>query len=155
MSDAPEKLVTTNRQAKFEYFLESFYEAGMVLTGTEVKALRAGRANLQDGFCTFEKGGLVLRGLHISPYEHGGYVNHDPVRVRPLLLGKDELRKLSKAVETKGYTIVPTRLYFKGSWAKLEIALAKGKKQYDKRETVAERDSQRRLDRARRGDTSD
>jgi len=155
MSDASEKLVTSNRKASYEYFLESFFEAGVALTGTEVKALRAGRANLQDAFCVFDRGGLVLRGLHISPYEHGGYVNHEPTRPRPLLLNRDELRKLSKAVETKGYTIVPTRIYFKGSWAKVEIALARGKKQYDKRDTVAARDSQRTLDRARRGDVSD
>ena len=153
MSD--EKLVTSNRQARHEYFLEVFFEAGLALTGTEVKALRAGRANLQDAFCVFEDGSLLLRGLHISPYEHGGYVNHEPTRARRLLLKKEELRKLSKAVDQKGYTIVPTRLYFKGSYAKVEVALARGKKQHDKRDTIAERDTQRRLDRARRGDTAE
>ena len=150
-----EKLITSNRRASFEYHLDARYEAGLALLGTEVKALRAGKANLQDAWCEFDAQGLVLRGLHISPYEMGGYTNHEPTRPRRLLLHRAELAKLRKGVEVKGFTIVPTRLYFKDGRAKAEIALARGKQLHDKRDAIAERDNKRALDRARAGQRED
>lgn len=144
------KTIITNRKARHEYHIEQAFEAGIVLQGTEVKSLREGRANLQEGFCAFQNGELYLHGVHISPYTHGNQNNHDPVRSRKLLLHRRELVKLDKAVAQKGYTIVPLRLYFKRGLAKVEIGLAKGKKLYDKRADIAERETQRRLDRTMR-----
>lgn len=150
-----EKLVASNRRAGYEYHLDQRFEAGLALLGTEVKSLRAGKGNLQDAWCDFDAEGLVLKGLHIPPYEMGGYVNHEPTRPRRLLLKGDELAKLRKGVEAKGYTIVPTKVYFKNGWAKVEIALARGKQLHDKRDTIAERDSKRDLDRAKKGRARD
>jgi len=148
MTDAI-KIVTSNRKATFEYHIEERFEAGIVLTGTEVKSLRAGKANLQEAYCMVEGGEMVIRGCHIAPYEHGNRANHDPNRTRKLLLHKKEIEKIDKAARQKGYTIVPLKLYFKNGTAKLEIGLGKGKKLYDKRADIAERESNRRLDRLR------
>ena len=156
MTDAI-KIITSNKKATFEYHIEERFEAGLVLTGTEVKSLRAGKANLQEAYCNVESCEMILRGCHIAPYDHGNRANHDPIRTRKLLLHRREIEKLDKAARQKGYTIVPVKLYFKNGRAKIEIGLGKGKKLYDKRADIAERDSNRRLDRlksemGRRGD---
>lgn len=144
------KIITTNRKARHEYHIDDTLEAGIALVGTEVKSLREGRANLQDSFCTVNKGEMLLRQLHISPFKHGGHFNHDPVRPRKLLLHRKEIEKWDAATSQKGYTIVPLKLYFKAGKVKVQIGLAKGKKLYDKRADIAERDSKRRLDRVMR-----
>ncbi len=144
-----EKLIASNRQARYEYFIEDTLEAGLVLTGTEVKSLRAGKASLQEAYCEFQDGSMALRHLHIPPYTHGTHFNHEPLRPRRLLMHRRELDKWQKAVAQKGYTIVPLRLYFKDGRVKVEIGLAKGKKLYDKRATIAERDAKRRMERGR------
>lgn len=148
MADEPRtKTIITNRRARFDFHLEDRFEAGLVLTGTEVKSLRTGTANLQDSFVALARDGVDLLNLYIAPYEMGGYANHEPTRKRRLLLNSSEIDKLRKGTEVKGFTIVPTRLYFKNGRAKVEIALGKGKKAYDKRQTIAERDNKRTLDR--------
>ena len=148
------KLVTkeiVNRKAKFEYSFINMYEAGLVLTGTEVKALRLGLANLNDAYCLFDQGNLMVKNMFISEYDHGTIYNHDSRRDRRLLLRKSELKKLERRVTEKGYTIVPYRLYFsERGFAKLEVALAQGKKAFDKRESIKERDSKRDLDRLKK-----
>jgi SsrA-binding protein len=141
------KLIVSNRRAGYEYELLERFEAGIELQGSEVKSLREGKANLQDAFAALERGQVVLHNLHIAPYSHAGYSNHEPVRPRRLLLKKQEIAKLDKAVSQKGFTLVPTRLYFKRGWAKIEIAVGRGKKLYDKRHDIAERESKRRLER--------
>lgn len=149
------KIVATNRKARHEYHIEDTLEAGLVLRGTEVKSLRDGRLNLTDSFCTIAKGEMVVQGLHISPYSHGNQFNHEPMRSRKLLLHRKEIERWRKATEQKGYTIVPLKVYFKNGFAKMEIGLARGKKQYDKRADIAERETQRKLDRVMRGDRSE
>lgn len=144
------KLITTNRKARHDYAIEETVEAGLVLVGTEVKALREGRANLQDAFCKVEQGEMIMHGCHISPYSHGNQFNHDPVRPRKLLMHKREIAKWGKVSEQKQYTIVPLKLYFKNGYAKVLIGLAKGKKLYDKRADIAERETKRRLERTMR-----
>lgn len=148
------KIVTkeiVNRKAKFEYHFIQMYEAGLVLTGTEVKALRLGLANLNDAYCLIDRGNLVVKSLYISEYDHGTIYNHDARRDRRLLLHKAELKKLERRVTEKGMTIVPYRLFFNDrGFAKLEVALAQGKKAFDKRETIKERDNQRELDRLKK-----
>lgn len=140
-----------NRKARFEYTFIQQFECGLVLTGTEVKALREGLANLNDAYCLFDRGNLIVKNMFISEYEHGTIYNHDARRDRRLLLRKSELRKLERRVNEKGLTIVPYRLYFSDrGFAKLEIALAQGKKAFDKRETIKERDSKRDLDRLKK-----
>lgn len=140
-----------NRKARFEYTFIQQFECGLVLTGTEVKALREGLANLNDAYCLFDHGNLIVKNMFISEYEHGTIYNHDARRDRRLLLRKSELRKLERRVNEKGLTIVPYRLYFSDrGFAKLEIALAQGKKAFDKRETIKERDSKRDLDRLKK-----
>ena len=141
------KIITSNRRARREYHITETLEAGLALQGTEVKSLREGRANLQDAFCKVEGGEMFLLNAHISPYSHGNLNNHDPVRPRKLLLHKREIGKMKKATEQKGFTVIPLKLYFKNGIAKVEIGLARGKKLYDKRADIAERDTQRRLDR--------
>ncbi len=141
------KIITSNRRARREYHITETLEAGLALQGTEVKSLRAGRANLQDAFCKVEGGEVFMVNAHISPYSHGNLNNHDPLRPRKLLLHKREVGKLKKATQQKGFTIIPLKLYFKNGIAKVEIGLARGKKLYDKRADIAERDTQRRLDR--------
>lgn len=137
-----------NRQAYFEYYIDDKYVAGIVLTGTEVKSLREGKANFNDSYCLFQKGELWIRSFHISQYSHGTVNNHDPVRERKLLLNKRELKKLEAKIKEKGYTIVPLRLFFNDkNLAKLEIGLAKGKQLHDKRETIKQRDTQREIKR--------
>lgn len=150
MADSPDKTVASNRKARHEYHIEETIEAGLVLQGTEVKALRAGKANLQDGFCTFEKGHMVLKDVHISPYEHGTHFNHEPRRDRILLLNRREIVKLRKRIEVRGYTLIPLRLYFKRGVAKVEIGIARGKKLYDKRADIEKRDADRDLERLRK-----
>jgi len=141
------KLVAQNKKARHDYHIENTYEAGIVLTGTEVKALRAGRASLIDGFAMVTDGEVWLHNVHIPEYSQGTWTNHAPRRVRKLLLHHDEIEKLGAKVKDGGRTIVPLSLYFKNGYAKVEIALATGKKNYDKRQTIAERDSKRELQR--------
>lgn len=137
-----------NRAAYHEYFIEDKYTSGMVLSGTEVKSLRAGRASFNDSYCLFQKGELWIRSLHIAEYSHGTSSNHDPMQDRKLLLQKRELRKLEARVKEKGYTIVPLRIYFsEKGLAKLEVGLGKGKQQFDKRETIKQRDTEREMKR--------
>jgi SsrA-binding protein len=137
-----------NRQAYFEYFFDDKYVAGIVLTGTEVKSLREGKASFNDSYCIFNKGELWIKSFHISEYSHGTVNNHDPVRERKLLLSKRELKKLQAKIKEKGYTIIPLRLFFnEKNLAKLEIGLGKGKKLHDKRETIKQRDTERELKR--------
>lgn len=148
------KVVTkeiVNRKAQFEYHFIQTYEAGLVLTGTEVKALRMGMANLADAYCLFDKGNLVVKSMYIAEYDHGTIYNHDARRDRRLLLRKPELKKLERRVTEKGYTIVPYKIYFNDrGFAKLEVALAQGKKAFDKRDTIKERDSKRDLERLKK-----
>lgn len=137
-----------NKRARFEYHLMDQYIAGMVLTGTEIKSIRMGKANLQDGYCVFSRDELWIQGMHISPYKQGTYHNHEPTRKRKLLLNKNELKKLKKATQEKGSTIIPLRLFINDRGkAKLEIAVAKGKKLYDKREDIRKKDQQREISR--------
>lgn len=137
-----------NRSAFHEFFIEDKYDAGLVLTGTEVKSLRGGRASFNDSYCYFHKGELWIKSLHIAEYSHGTANNHDPLRERKLLLNKKELRKMESKLKEKGFTIVPLRLFFtEKGFAKLEIGLGKGKKLYDKRETIKQRDTEREMKR--------
>ncbi len=140
---AQEKDITVNRKARHEYSIVQTYEAGIVLQGTEVKALRAGKANLVDSYANIKDGEVWLVGAHISVYEQGNINNHEPTRTRKLLLNRSEIRKLIVKVKEKGLTLIPLRLYFKNGKVKVELALAKGKKVYDKREAIAKRDLQR------------
>ena len=135
-----------NRQAYYDYLIDDKYDAGMVLTGTEVKSLRAGRASFNDSYCYFHRGEMWIKSLHIAEYSHGTSSNHDPLRERKLLLNKKELRKIESKIKEKGITVVPLRIFFseKGI-AKIELGLGKGKKLYDKRETIKQRDNQREL----------
>lgn len=135
-----------NRSATHEYFIETRYEAGMVLTGTEVKSIRAGKLSFNDAYCFFDHGELYIKSLHISEYSHGNYNNHNPTRDRKLLLNKKELRKLESKIKEKGYTIVPLKVFFnEGGKAKLEIGLGKGKKLHDKRDSIKDREVQREI----------
>ena len=152
MSD-PIKIVTTNRKARYNYSIGDTFEAGIALQGTEVKSLRAGKANLQDAYCRVERGEVFLYNAHISPYELGTHFNHEPLRVRKLLLHRREIRRLEKETQQKGATLIPLKIYFKNGRAKVEIGIARGKKQYDKRADIAERDSKRRLERLTRRDS--
>lgn len=137
-----------NRSAYFEYFVDDKFIAGMVLVGTEVKSLRAGKISFNDSFCIFQDDALWIKSLHIAEYSHGTVNNHDPVRDRKLLLRKRELNKLQSKIKEKGYTIIPLRLFFnEKNLAKLEIGLAKGKKLHDKRESIKERDTDREIKR--------
>ena len=143
MAAAQEKLIASNKKAFHEYFVLQKFEAGIELTGTEVKSLRDGKANLKDAYVTFRGGEAFLFGVHISPYSHGNRENHDPERTRRLLLHRREIEKLEQQVVEKGLTVVPLRLYFKGSRVKTEIAVVRGKKLYDKRETEKRREAER------------
>lgn len=141
--DTGEKLIASNKKALHEYFIVQKVEAGIVLTGTEMKSLRAGKANLKDAYVIFKDEEAYLFGAHISPYTHGNLQNHDPERTRKLLLHRRELDKLRAETAEKGLTVVPLRLYFKGSKVKAEIAVVRGKRQYDKRETERTREADR------------
>ncbi|MCX6323116.1 MAG: SsrA-binding protein SmpB [Sphingobacteriales bacterium] len=133
-----------NRKAHFEYFFETSYVAGMVLSGTEIKSLREGKASFNDSYCSFHQGELFVRSLHIAEYAFGTYINHRPLQERKLLLQKRELRKLENKIKEKGYSIIPLKIFFsEKGYAKMEIGLGKGKKNYDKRNTIKERESDR------------
>ena len=148
-TDASEKVVATNRKAFHDYFIEERYEAGIMLQGTEVKSLRQGRVNLQDSYASVRGSEVYLHQCHISPYSHGNIMNHDPTRVRKLLLHKAEIHKLLGKTQQKGLTLVPLRIYFsKRGYAKVELGLAKGKKLYDRRETIKTREAGREVQRA-------
>lgn len=142
------KIAAQNRKAHHDYYVEEKYEAGIELAGTEVKSIRAGTLNLKDSYCSVKDGELFVHGMHISPYEKGSIFNKDPVRVRRLLMHKREIRKLHALVKQDGYTLVPLSVYFKDSRVKLEVGLCKGKKNYDKRDAAARRDTKREIDRA-------
>ncbi len=144
------KVVTTNRKAFHEYEIITKYEAGVSLMGTEVKSLRAGKVQMSDAYAIVEGGEVFLVNLHISPYESASHTTHEPTRKRRLLLNKREIRKLWGATNEKGLTIVPLRIYFKGPYAKIEIAVARGKRKYDKREAIARRDAEREISRKMR-----
>jgi SsrA-binding protein len=142
------RAVVTNRRARHDYWIEESLEAGIALTGTEVKSLRQGRANLSDAFARVENGEVWLHQLHISPYAQGNIQNHDPLRSRKLLLHRREILRLYARAVQKGYTLIPLRVYFRNGVAKVEIAIARGRRQYDKRERIAEREAERRMARA-------
>jgi len=149
------KLIAQNKKAYHDYFIEETLEAGIVLTGTEVKSLRAGRVNLRDSYAVVENGELFLMGVHISPYEQGNIFNHDPVRTRKLLAHAREIRRFFGKVQVAGYTLVPTKIYLKDGRVKVEVGLAKGKTTYDKRQTLAKKEHQREMERAFRRDGRD
>ncbi len=142
------KIVATNKKAYHDYHIEESYEAGIMLKGTEVKSLREGRANLKDSFARVENEEIFLYNCHISPYSHGNIANHDPLRTRKLLMHKGEIQRLMGKMMQKGYTLLPLKIYFKDGKAKVELALAKGKKQYDKREDIKKRDAAREMEKA-------
>ncbi|SFH68230.1 SsrA-binding protein SmpB [Pisciglobus halotolerans] len=142
------KLIAQNRKARHDYTILETFEAGIVLQGTEIKSIRAGRINLKDGYATIRNGELYLQNVHISPYEQGNQFNHDPVRTRKLLLHKKQIMKLVGELKTSGNTLVPLKVYIKDGYAKVLIGLAKGKKSYDKRETLKRKAQQREIDRA-------
>lgn len=144
MKDRPEeRLIADNRKARHDYHLFDTYEAGIVLLGTEVKAIREGRVNLKDSYGRIEGGEVFLHNVHISPYSHRGYAVHEPLRRRKLLLNRVEIRKLVGKMVEKGFTLVPVRMYFKNGRVKVQVAVAKGKKTYDKRETIRRREVDR------------
>jgi len=146
--DERERDVAVNRRAYHDYFVDEKYEAGVVLTGTEVKSLRAGRCNLRDGFVRIDRNEAWLENVHISPYAQGNLMNHDPLRPRKLLLHRKQIATLIGKVRQKGYTLIPLRVYFSRNHAKVEVGLARGKREYDKRQSIAERDAKREIARA-------
>ena len=146
------KSIAYNKKARHDYFIENTIECGIELTGSEVKSLRSGNTNMRDSFARIRNGEVFVVGLHISPYEKGNIQNRDPFRDRKLLLHKREITKLSQAVAVDGYSLVPLSLYFREGWVKLELAVAKGKKLYDKRHSIAEKSVKRDIDRAKRGE---
>lgn len=144
------KIIAQNRKAFHDYAIEETVEAGIVLVGTEVKSLRQGKANLKDSYVQVKDSEVFLLNCHISPYSHGNIMNHDPVRTRKLLLNRKEISKLHGKAAQKGYSLIPLKLYFKGPRAKIEIGLARGKKQYEKRESIKKREAEREIERALR-----
>ncbi|MEK3644103.1 SsrA-binding protein SmpB [Aeribacillus sp. FSL M8-0235] len=148
MSKGEGKLIAQNKKAHHDYFIEETYEAGIVLQGTEIKSIRAGRANLKDAFARVEKGEAFLHNMHISPYEQGNRYNHEPLRTRKLLLHRREINKLIGATKEQGYSLVPLKLYIKNGFAKVLIGLGKGKKKYDKREDLKRKEAKREIERA-------
>jgi len=145
MKKQDSKTIATNRKARHEFFIEDTLEAGIALTGTEVKSIRQGKINIKESYASIEKGEVFVNNMHISPYEQGNIYNVDPIRKRKLLLHKSEIRKLMIATTQKGYTLIPLSIYIKGGLVKVELAIAKGKKLYDKREDIAKRDAERRM----------
>lgn len=141
------KLIANNKKARHDYFLEELYEAGISLHGTEVKSLRMGKCSIKESFIRIENGEVIVYGMHISPYEKGNIFNKDPLRPKKLLLHKKEILKLQQKIAEKGYTLVPVEVYLKGSLVKAQIALAKGKKLYDKRQDIAKKDQRRESER--------
>ena len=144
------KIIAENRKARHDYFIEDEYEAGMVLKGTEVKSLRQGRANLKDSYAKIRNGEVWVHQMHISPYPFAYYDNHDPVRIRKLLLHDYEIKKLSVKLNERGYSLIPLRLYFREGKVKMLLGLAKGKRQYDKRVSLRQRDQKRDMNRIRK-----
>lgn len=142
------KQVIDNRKARHDYHIKETMEAGLVLAGTEVKSLRLGKGNLKDAYAVVKNGEVWLNNFHISPYEKGNRFNHDPLRPKKLLLHRREINRLVGITKEKGYTLVPLKVYFKNGWAKVELAVAVGKKMYDKREDIAARDAKRAIERA-------
>ena len=141
------RLIANNKKAYHDYFIDEKYEAGIALHGTEVKSLRMGKCSIKESFITINRGEVLIQHMHISPYEKGNIFNKDPLRTRKLLLHKAEIRKLENQVKMKGYTIMPLKVYLKGSLVKVEIGLARGKKLYDKRQDIAKKDAQREVQR--------
>ena len=148
MAKTDGKIIADNRKARHDYFVIETYEAGVELFGTEVKSLRAGGCNLKDSYCDVDGGELFALGVHISPYEQGNIFNKDPLRPKKLLMHKREIMKLTGLVSREGYTLVPLSLYFKGSYVKMAVGLCKGKKLYDKRDSMAKRDADRDIEKA-------
>jgi len=142
------KIIAKNKTARFNYQIDETFEAGIVLTGSEVKSLRQGKANLKDGYARITNGEVFLHEIHISPYSHAGYSQHEPLRVRKLLFHKREIRRLTGKIREKAYSLIPLMLYFVQGKVKVELGLAKGKKLYDKRETIKKRDQQREAEAA-------
>lgn len=149
------KIIAQNKKAWHDYFIDEKYEAGIVLTGTEIKSVRAGKVNLKDSYCSFEKGEIFAVGVHISPYEQGNRFNHSPLRDKKLLMHRREILKLQGKVQQKGFSIIPLSLYFSGSYVKMEIGLCRGKKLYDKRESEAERQADRLMERHFKGNSEE
>jgi len=147
MVEEKEKVVSTNRKAFHDYHIFEKFEAGLSLIGSEVKSIREGKANLKDAYAVIRSGEVFLIGMHIGPYSHTGYGGHEPYRDRKLLLHRQEIRKIVKHISIKGHTVVPLRLYFRQGWAKVEIALAIGKRSHDKRVSITKRDQKRALER--------
>ena len=145
------KVVTKNQKAWHEYFIEEKFEAGIELSGTEVKSIRAGTMSLKEAWCQIKDGQLMIRQMHIAPYEQGNIFNKDPLRPRRLLMHRREINRLFGKVKQDGYSLIPLSVYFRGSLVKVEIALAKGKKLYDKRDDAAKKDAKRQIDRAMKG----
>lgn len=148
MKEQNTKTIAQNKKARHNYFVEETYEAGISLSGTEVKAIRQGRVNLADSYCYFDDGSLFVKSMHISPYEKGNIFNKDPMRDRRLLLHKKEIMRLFGKTQQDGYALIPVSLYFKGSHVKVAVGLCKGKKLYDKRAVIAKRDAVREIDRS-------
>ncbi len=151
MAKAETKTISTNKKAFHDYFVDEAFEAGIELCGTEVKAIRAGGVNLKDSWCDIQDGEVFIRGMHISPYEHGNIFNRDPMRVRKLLMHKREILKLFGLIKQQSFTLVPLSLYFKGSRVKVQVGLCRGKKLFDKRDDMAKRAAQRDIERAFKG----
>ena len=147
MENSQIKVVSQNKKARHDYFIEQTIEAGVVLSGTEVKSLRQGRSNLKDSYAAIDNGEAYIYSMHISPYEHGNIFNKDPERDRKLLLHRSEINKLTGLIQQKGLTIVPLKVYFKRGRVKIELGIARGKKLYDKRGDIADRDAKREIDR--------
>ncbi len=148
MDTRPKKLISNNKKAYHDYFIDEKIEAGIELFGTEVKSVRAGAVNLKDSYVSLKTGEAILIGMHISPYEQGNIFNRDPLRERRLLLHKKEIMRLIGKTKEKGYSLIPLQVYFSGSKVKIELGLARGKKAYDKRDSIAERDAKRNMERA-------
>lgn len=142
------KIVANNPTARHNYTIQDTIEAGIVLTGTEIKSIRNGKVNLKDSYANIKNGEVFIYGMHISPYEHGNIFNKDPLRTRKLLLTRREINKLTGLIKQKGLTLVPISLYFNGNFLKIELGIGKGKKLYDKREDIAKKDAERRIQRA-------
>ena len=142
------KLISKNPTAHHNYFIENTVETGIVLTGTEIKSIRAGKVNLKDSFAILKNGEIYICNLHISPYEHGNIYNKDPLRDRKLLLNKREIHKLIGLIKQKGYSLIPVSMYFKNSFVKIELGIGKGKKLYDKRDEIAKKDAMRNVERS-------
>ncbi len=147
MSKDSFKLIANNKKAYHDYFIEDKYEAGIELYGTEVKSIRMGKCSIKEAYIRIEHGEVFIHGMHVNPYEKGNIFNRDPLRVRKLLMHRLEIRRLESRIAQKGYTLVPLQVYFKGSLAKVEVGLARGKKLYDKREDIAKKDQKREVQR--------